>query len=36
MSVVYDVSVYSEGYWQDGKVWVDFVLWLDHPIIPQR
>ena len=34
MKVIYDVSVYSEGYWQDNKVWVDFVLWLDHPIIP--
>ena len=36
MKVVYDVSIYSEGYWQDNKVWVDFVLWLDHPIIPER
>ena len=36
MFVTYDVSVYSEGYWQDNKVWVDFVLWLDHPIIPER
>jgi len=36
MKTIYDVSVYSEGYWQDNKVWVDFVLWLDHPIIPER
>jgi len=35
MKVVYDVSSYSNGYWQDDKVWVDFVLWLDHPIVPK-
>lgn len=33
--VTYDVSVYSEGYWQDNKVWIDFTLWLDHPKIPR-
>lgn len=33
MNVVYDVSTYSEGYWQDDKVWIDSILWLDHPII---
>jgi hypothetical protein len=33
MNVVYDVSTYSEGYWQDDKVWIDSTLWLDHPII---
>jgi hypothetical protein len=33
MTVVYDVSTYSEGYWQDDKVWIDSTLWLDHPII---
>lgn len=31
MNVIYDVTVYSDGYWQDNKVWVDFVLWKDHP-----
>ena len=31
MNVVFDVSVYSEGYWQDNKVWIDYILWLDHP-----
>lgn len=30
MDVVFDVSIYSEGYWQDNKVWIDFTLWLDH------
>ena len=36
LHVIYDVSVYSEGYWQDNKVWVDMVHWLDHQIIPER
>lgn len=31
MKVIYDVSVYSEGYWQDNKVWIDRILWNDHP-----
>jgi hypothetical protein len=35
MKVVYDLSLFSDGYWQDNKVWVDFVLWLDHPIVPK-
>jgi hypothetical protein len=35
MKVVYDLSSFSDGYWQDNKVWVDFVLWLDHPIVPK-
>jgi hypothetical protein len=30
--VIYNVSMYSEGYWQDSKVWIDSVLLLDHPI----
>ncbi len=33
MTVVYDISTYSEGYWQDDKVWIDSTLWLDHPRI---
>lgn len=32
MNVIFDISVYSEGYWQDNKVWINFNLWLDHPI----
>ena len=35
MHAVYDVSTYSNGYWQDNKVWIDFTIWLDHPLIPQ-
>jgi len=31
MKVIYDISVYSEGYWQDNKVWIDRILWNDHP-----
>lgn len=31
MDVVFDMSIYSEGYWQNNKVWIDFTLWLDHP-----
>lgn len=34
MKVLYDVSVYSEGFWQDNKVWVDYVDWLDWPVLP--
>jgi hypothetical protein len=30
MMVVWNVSVYSEGYWQDNKVWIDSTLWVDH------
>lgn len=30
MSVIYDVSTYSEGYWQDNKVWIDTLPWLDY------
>ena len=31
--IIYDISIYSEGYWQDNKVWIDSTKWLDHPII---
>lgn len=33
MNVISDSSVYSIGFWQDNKVWFDYVNWLDHPII---
>jgi hypothetical protein len=34
MNVISDIyqSCYSQGFWQDNKVWIDFKLWLDHPI----
>lgn len=33
MNIVFDESVFSEGYWQDDKVWIDTTLWLDAPKI---
>jgi len=32
MNVISDIlqSCYSQGFWQDNKVWIDFKLWLDQ------
>ena len=27
--VIYDISNFSEGYWQDNYVWIDSTIWID-------
>jgi len=33
LKVTYNISIFSQGYWQDGKVWIDSSIWIDNPII---
>lgn len=33
MNVVHDISIYSEGYWQDNKVWIDYIHWVDRILL---